>query len=81
MSGWTDAPYVFTTLTSCPHCGTTRKPIVIRTERGGDGSRSRKQVCRVCSRRWVLVIEEPLENAARNWQFSISGEYTLNEET
>lgn len=59
MSGWTDAPLIFTEAVPCPHCGTTRKPIVIRTERGGDGSRSRKQVCRVCSRRWVLVIEPP----------------------
>ncbi len=57
MATWEDAPLVFTEMVCCPHCHTLRKPIVIRTERGGDGSRSRKQVCRVCSRRWVLVIE------------------------
>ncbi|GEM_PF-2524981 len=62
MATWEDAPLVFTEMVCCPHCHTLRKPIVIRTEQGGDSSRSRKQVCRICSRRWVLVIEPPGES-------------------
>jgi len=61
VANWSDAPLVFTEMVACPCCGTTRRPIIIRSERGGDGSRSRRQVCKVCSRRWVLVIEPPAE--------------------
>ena len=56
---WADAPIVFVQRVTCPHCNTTETPITVRSEQGGDGSKSRKQVCKVCSRRWVLVIEVP----------------------
>ena len=59
MSTWSDAPLVFVDAVRCPYCHTTRKPIIIRSARGGDGSSSRKHVCRVCGRRWILVIEPP----------------------
>jgi hypothetical protein len=56
---WADAPYVFVELPSCPHCGTARRPIVVRSEAGGDGSVMRKCVCRRCSGRYRLVLELP----------------------
>lgn len=60
---WKDCEIVFIPRTQCPHCQSPR-PIVIRSERGGDGSTSRKCVCRSCSRRFVVVIEPTEENSA-----------------
>lgn len=56
---WTDAPYVFVEAIACPYCGATR-PITIRSESGGDGSIMRKSVCRRCSKRFRVVIENAL---------------------
>jgi hypothetical protein len=55
---WTDAPLVFVPLPACPKCHATR-PITIRSEQGGDGSTSRKSVCRRCGGRFVIVCEPP----------------------
>jgi len=62
MSGsiWRDAEYVFVTKLHCPYCHSL-KPIPIRVEKNGDGSTSRKYTCRVCSRRFVYVVELPGE--------------------
>lgn len=55
---WQDAPLVFITAPHCPRCLAPR-PIIIRSEQGGDGSVSRRCVCRSCSSRFVLVVEMP----------------------
>ena len=58
MTTWDTAPLVFVEAICCPHCGALR-PIIVRTSQGGDGSRSRRCVCRRCSRRFVVVVELP----------------------
>lgn len=55
---WQDAPLVFVVAPHCPRCLAPR-PIIIRSEQGGDGSVSRRCVCRSCSSRFVVVIELP----------------------
>jgi hypothetical protein len=55
---WQDCPIVFVTLPACPYCGTTGF-ITVRSEANGDGSVTRKSVCRRCSERFKLVIELP----------------------
>jgi len=58
MGTWDTAPILFMAAIACPYCGAPR-PIVIRSARGGDGSTSRKCVCRKCAGRFVLVVELP----------------------
>jgi len=58
MSTWSDVPYLFVPMVSCPFCRSTR-PITIRSEQAGDGSTSRRCICRKCSRRFVVVLEPP----------------------
>jgi hypothetical protein len=55
---WSDAPIVFLTGKSCPHCG-GRKFIHCWTDANGDGSRTQRQICKRCSRRVLFVIEFP----------------------
>jgi len=55
---WADSPIVFVEAIVCPACGTPR-PILVRSDKGGDGSTSRKCICRACSQRFVAVIELP----------------------
>ena len=57
---WHACEIVFVPMVCCPHCGSP-KPIVIRSEKGGDGSLSRKSICRSCSKRFVVVVEPPEE--------------------
>jgi hypothetical protein len=55
---WANAPIVFVTLPACPSCGSIeyRK---VRTESNGDGSRTRKAVCRGCGLPFKIVVELP----------------------
>lgn len=55
---WADVPMVFIPLPACPLCGAYR-PIIVRSEAGGDGSTTRKAICRRCSRRFKIVVEPP----------------------
>jgi len=55
---WSDTPIVFVVAPHCPSCGAMR-PIIVRSEQGGDGSTSRRCVCRSCSSRFVVVVEPP----------------------
>ena len=57
---WDDEsiPMIFVEAISCPHCHQV-KPIIVKTLDGGDGSKSRRCVCRSCSMRFVVVIELP----------------------
>lgn len=58
MSDWDQEPILFLTPAHCPHCLALR-PIIIRTSDNGDGSKTRRCVCRECSRRFVLCVEPP----------------------
>ncbi len=60
MSHWDQAELVFLTRPLCPYCR-HEKWISIRTLQGGDGSSSRRCICRKCSRRFILVFEPPDE--------------------
>jgi len=55
---WADAPIQYIDIPVCQHCGAT-KFIKIRTEAAGDGSFSRKLICRTCSRKTLAVFELP----------------------
>ncbi len=58
MNAWHDAPLIFTTAIHCPLCFAVR-PIPVRCAANGDGSTTRRYVCRECSRRFVVVVELP----------------------
>lgn len=57
-TSWADAPIQFVEIPACHHC---QSPDLmrIRTETAGDGSFSRKFVCRICSRKTLVVYELP----------------------
>jgi hypothetical protein len=55
---WQDAPLVFITAAACPACG-AGKPLIVRSEANGDGSTTRKAICRRCSERFKIVVELP----------------------
>ena len=55
---WTDAPCITVVAPACPICRALR-PIIVRTEQNGDGSVTRKSVCRRCSERFKIVVELP----------------------
>ncbi len=55
---WDSAPMIFTTAIHCPACCALR-PISVRSSANGDGSTTRRYVCRECSRRFVVVVELP----------------------
>ncbi|QDT06894.1 hypothetical protein K227x_53170 [Rubripirellula lacrimiformis] len=59
---WKTAPMVIIEAAACPVCFAL-KPIIVRTEQGGDGSSSRRCVCRECSAHFLLVIEPPVPNS------------------
>gem|GEM_PF-1838913 len=62
-TAWADAPIAFgwrsPPLPACPGCGSTRPPIITRTEDQGDGSVLRKCVCKEsdCGQHYKLVLE------------------------
>ena len=56
MASWDEVECVFIEAVACPHCGST-KPITVRSEQNGDGSVTRKSICRRCSRRFKVVVE------------------------
>ena len=56
---WDKCPIVFRTRDHCPRCLGVR-PLLIRSGRNGDGSQTRRYMCRQCSRRFVIVIEPPV---------------------
>ncbi len=59
MSSWSDAEIVFVQAIACPYCQALR-PIVVRSSPiESDGSRTRRCICRRCSRRFVVVVEPP----------------------
>jgi hypothetical protein len=55
---WTVAPIVFVTLPVCPSCGSPAYRRT-RTETNGDGSATRKVVCRECSEPYKISVEMP----------------------
>lgn len=55
---WLTAPIVFVVAPACPLCRAPR-PIVVRSEQNGDGSVTRKAICRQCSTRFKICVELP----------------------
>lgn len=59
MSTWSTAPLVVIAAVRCPHCDSTARPILVRTEAAGDGATFRRAICRECSRKfWTCVDPE-----------------------
>ena len=58
ITNWADAPCCFVTAPSCSHCGHLEY-ITVRSEANGDGSVTRKAICRQCSGRFKIVVELP----------------------
>lgn len=60
MTRWRDVPMLFLPRLRCPSCGSLRTPLLVRSADGGDGSVSRKYVCRDCGRRFLCVLDPEL---------------------
>ncbi len=58
MIDWARQLTVFVELPACPFCGSLR-PILIRSEQNGDGSVTRKAICRRCSKPFKICAEPP----------------------
>jgi hypothetical protein len=55
---WSNVPRVTVYLPHCPFCRGTR-PIWIRTEASGDGTKTQKAICRICSRPFKIFHDLP----------------------
>ena len=55
---WSKAPVVSVTVPTCPTCG-SRQYRRTRTDANGDGSATRKVICRECSAPYKIAIELP----------------------
>jgi hypothetical protein len=55
---WADMPVVFIVLPSCPVCGSISHE-TIRSEPNGDGTTTRKAVCRDCDSPFKISVELP----------------------
>ena len=55
---WADAPRVFISLPACPKCA-GRDLETVRSEANGDGSRTRRTICRDCGQKVFVVAEFP----------------------
>lgn len=55
---WADVPFVFVLLPTCPACGSPDYEKV-RTESNGDGSVTRKAICRACGEPYKICVELP----------------------
>jgi predicted nucleic acid-binding Zn-ribbon protein len=58
MIDWPHAPCVHITLPTCPSCG-SRSYSTVRSEANGDGSTTRKAICRTCDTAFKIVCELP----------------------
>lgn len=61
---WALAPDIWIEIPSCPSCGATSFQ-TIRVESGGDGSRTRKSVCKICGQRCKIIFEPRLPSGGR----------------
>jgi len=55
---WQDVPIVFVTLPTCAACGSPDYERV-RSEGNGDGSVTRKAICRACGEPYKICVELP----------------------
>ena len=55
---WASVPIVFVVRPACPSCGCEDRDRR-RTYSGGDGSKSKRMICRQCRQPWLLVEEPP----------------------
>ena len=55
---WSATPMVFVVLPVCDHCGSPKYDRV-RTAGGGDGSVTKKVICRECGHPYRIILELP----------------------
>ena len=56
---WANVPLTYIVAIHCPACLAVR-PISVRSAANGDGSTTRRYVCRECSGRFIIVVELPI---------------------
>ena len=59
---WSAVPLVVTDQATCPHCASTRKPHLVRSEANGDETLTAKRICRDCSQPFKELIQFRLPN-------------------
>lgn len=57
MNTWQSVMTIAIARCRCPHCGSLEPPHIVRSLAGGDGSTTRRCICRRCSVRFLLVID------------------------
>lgn len=55
---WSTAPLVFVIRPACPVCGSTDY-VRTRTDDNGDGSATKKVICKGCGGRYKIILESP----------------------
>lgn len=65
-SSWRSVPVVHVPRPRCPACGTPEYPRLVRSVANGDGSQTRRCVCRHCGQRFVLVMDPDLPTTGSN---------------
>jgi len=61
MTTWQDTPTIIIPRARCPHCGDMTPPHIYRSYAGGDGSMTRRCICRSCSRKYAILIDPDVE--------------------
>jgi hypothetical protein len=55
-TNWKDALLQVIDAPCCPFCGSSDKPIMVRSSRADDGATWQRCICRQCSKRWQRVL-------------------------
>jgi hypothetical protein len=55
---WSSVPTVFIVVATCPRCGCCEYDRT-KTADNGDGTRTRKVICRACSQPYKISVEMP----------------------
>jgi transcriptional regulator NrdR family protein len=58
MTTWLDAVPVFVTIPRCPFCGSRERILIRSMPTETDGSKTKRCVCKRCSRRYLIVSED-----------------------
>lgn len=69
---WASTPIITIYAATCPHCKAQEHYDRDRTDDNGDGSRTKKAICRTCGKRFRIVIEPlPVSGSWVQWPGTI----------